>query len=91
MLADAGVDWHSFAYRVKYGLFLKRERKEIGITDLAGMNEKARKSIMEKDGVVTRSVVNVKHYRPLNTVSNLAGMLFDGEEPELKEATDDGI
>lgn len=91
MLTDAGVDWHAFAYRVKYGLFLKRERKEIGIKDLAGMNEKARQSIMEKDGVVTRSVVNVKHYRPLNTVSNLAGMLFDGEEPELKEATDDGI
>ena len=90
MMAEKGLDWHAYTYGIKYGTFIRKVNVEIPVDELKSeIPEKELERIRENGGTVTRTKLDFPKYPVLTTVSNLEGMLFDGEAPIPKETTNE--
>lgn len=86
MMAENGLDWHAYSYGIKYGTFIRKVNVEIPVDELKSeIPEKELERIRENGGTVTRTKLDFPKYPVLTTISNLEGMLFEGEDPIRKE------
>ena len=87
MLLKKGVDWHDYPAFFKRGTFLLRRSvtRRFSAEELEALPPKhaARR---DPDLLVTRTLVEPTSVPPFTRVRNRAGVLFRGEEPELKAA-----
>jgi tRNA(His) guanylyltransferase len=88
LMADYGINWNDFSASQKRGTYVRKEKIEIKLSDeeLNIIPEIGR----PVDGLVTRSKIIEMDMPPINKIENIIDVLFNKEDPKLKDQCHSG-
>ena len=85
MMREAGIDWNLYPTSFKRGSYFQRVKTKVPFSkeEIDSLPEK-HMARTNPELVVERAKIQRVAFPPLNTISNLVEVLFDGKEPVLK-------